>query len=132
MSMWTCLFLILILKETLVLMCLASHYDIIETWKVNVGHRDIYYAKILNFFKCVEVRILCKIWNMYEAHIFPRPLQKTCRLETTPLCLNSRLGVNKNFKIPINFIEINVNVCLLCAPHVMTSIILHTGRPNCQ
>jgi len=26
-------------------MCLASHFDIIETWKVNVGHRDIYYAK---------------------------------------------------------------------------------------
>ena len=36
----------------------------------------------------------------------------------------------KNFKIHINFIEINVNVCLLCAPHVMTSIILHTRRPN--
>ena len=45
MSMWTCLFLIVILKETLVLMCLASHFDIIETWKVNVGHRYLYYAK---------------------------------------------------------------------------------------
>ena len=36
----------------------------------------------------------------------------------------------KNFKIHINFIEINVNVCLLCAHHVMSSIILHTRRPN--
>ena len=32
-------------EETLVLMCLASHFDIIETWKVNVGHHIIYYAK---------------------------------------------------------------------------------------
>ena len=70
--------------------------------------------------------------NMYEAHIFPRPLQQTCSLETTPLCLNTRLRVTKNFKIHINFIEINVNVFLLCAPHVITNIILHTRRPNCQ
>ena len=69
---------------------------------------------------------------MYEAHIFPRPLQQTCRLETTPLCLNTRLRVQKNFKIHINFIEINVNDSLLCAHHIMTSIILHTRRPNCQ
>ena len=66
---------------------------------------------------------------MYEAHIFPWPLQQTCRFETTPLCLNTLLRVNKNFKIPINFIEINVNVCLLCAHRVMTSLILHTRRP---
>ena len=26
-------------------LCYASHFDIIVTWKVNVGHRDIYYAK---------------------------------------------------------------------------------------
>jgi len=26
-------------------MCLASHFDIIESRKVNAGHRDIYYAK---------------------------------------------------------------------------------------
>jgi len=45
MSMQTCLFLIVILKETLVLMCLASHFVIIESWKLNVGHRDINYAK---------------------------------------------------------------------------------------
>ena len=66
---------------------------------------------------------------MYEAHIFPMPLQPTCRLETTPLCLNTRLRVNKNFKMHNNFIEINVNVCLSCAHHVMTSIILRTRRP---
>jgi len=45
MSIGTCLFLIVNLKETLVLMCLASHFDIIESGKVNVGHRDTYYAK---------------------------------------------------------------------------------------
>ena len=57
--------------------------------------RHILFKKILNFFICVEVRILWKMWNMYEAHIFPRPLQQTCRLETTPLCLNTRLRVKK-------------------------------------
>ena len=91
--------------------------------------RHILCKKILNFFLFVEVRILCKKWNMYEAHIFPRPFKQTCRLETIPLCLNTRLRVKKNFKIHINFIEINVNDCLLCSHRVMTSIILHTWRP---
>ena len=79
-----------------------------------------------------RLEFFVKKWNMYEAHIFPKPLQQTCILETTPLCLNTRLRVNQYFKIDINFVEINVNVCLLCAPHVMPSIILHTRRPNCQ
>ena len=35
----------------------------------------------------------------------------------------------QKFKIHINFIEINVSFCLLCAVRVMTSIILHTRRP---
>jgi hypothetical protein len=59
MSMYTCLFLIVILKETLVLMCLASHFDIIENRKLIVRHRVKYYAKkILNSFECEEFRIL--------------------------------------------------------------------------
>jgi len=32
----------------------------------------------------------------------------------------------KNLKFLIIFIEINLNICLLCAHSVMTSIILHT------
>jgi len=119
--------------ETLVLMCLASHFDIIESWKLNVWHRGICYAKkILNAFVCVEVTILVEKWNVYEGHIFPRPLLQTCWLETTSLCVNTRLLVNKNFQILIIFIEINVNVCLLCPNHVMTSIILNARRCYCQ
>ena len=79
-----------------------------------------------------RIEFFVKKWNMYEAHILTRQLQQTCTLETTPMCLNIRLRVNKKFYIHINFIKINVNVFLLCAPHVMTSIILHTRRPNCQ
>ena len=60
--------------------------------------RHIWCKKILIFFICVEVRNLCKNWNMYEAHIFPRPLQQTCRLEKIPLCLNTRLRLNKKFQ----------------------------------
>ena len=99
-------FLIVILKETLLLMCLASHFKIIERCKLYVGHRDIYYANNIKFFICVVVRILVKKWNMYEAHISPRPLQQTFWLETISLCLITLLRVNKNFKIHNNFIKI--------------------------
>jgi len=42
------------------------------------------------------------------------------------------LNVNKNFQILINIVEINVNFWLLYAQRVMSSIILHTRRPNSQ
>jgi len=60
--------------------------------------RYIYIAKkILNTFLWVEFRILVGKWNVYEGHIFPKPLIQTCRFETTTLCLNTRLFVNKKF-----------------------------------
>jgi len=80
----------------------------------------------------VEVRILVEKWNVYEVQIFPRPLLQTCRLETTSLCLNTRLDLTKNFQILIIFIEINVHVSILCAHQVMTNIIPQVRRPNCQ
>ena len=54
--------------------------------------------KILNFSYVWRLEFFVKKWKMYEAHIFPRPLQQTCRLETIPLCLNTRLRVNKKFQ----------------------------------
>ena len=71
-------------------------------------------------------------WNMYDAYIFPRPLPQTCRLETTSVCLNTRLVVNKKFSNSHFFIEIIVKGWHLCAHHVMRSIVLHARRPNCQ
>ena len=59
--------------------------------------RHILCKKILIIFVCVELRILVGKWNIYEAHIFSRPLIQTCRLETTSLFLNTRLLVNKKF-----------------------------------
>ena len=106
------------------------HYRELKSECWTSGH--IICKKILNFLICVEFRILCKKCKMYEAHIFTRPLQQTCRFEKTPLCLNTRLSVNKNFKNHINLIEINANVWFLCAQRVMTSKILHTRRPKCQ
>ena len=50
-----------------------------------------------NNFSYVEVRILVERWNIYEGHIFQRQLLQTCILETTFLCLNTRLRVNKKF-----------------------------------
>jgi len=43
--------------ETLGIMCLASHFNIIESWKVNVGYRDTYYAEkyeIISNVLCLE------------------------------------------------------------------------------
>jgi len=102
-------------------MCLASHFDIIESSKLNVGIVTYYAKKILNTFTCVKVRIAVEKWNVYEDHIFQRPLLQTCRLGITSLCLNIRFLVKK---IPNShyFFEINVIVCLLCAHHLMTSI----------
>jgi len=54
--------------------------------------------KILNFSYVWRLEFFVKKLNMYEAHIFPSPIQQTWRLETTPLCLNTRLRVNKNFQ----------------------------------
>ena len=106
------------------------HYrDLKSEWWAS-GH--ILCKKILIFFICVEVRILCKkVKYVWSSH-FPEAITKTCRLETTPLFLNTRLRVNKKFQNSHNCNEINANVCLLCAHRVMTSIILHTRRPNCQ
>ena len=65
--------------------------------------RHILCEKILNIFLSVEVRIVVEKWNIYEAHIFPRPLLQTCRLEATTLFLNTRLRVNKKFPISLYF-----------------------------
>ena len=61
--------------------------------------RHILCEKFIKFFICVEVRILVKKWNMYEAHNFPQSLLQTCRFETTSLCFNTRLRVKKNSKL---------------------------------
>jgi len=39
-------------------MCLGSHFYIIEIRKLIVGHRYIYYAKKIKFFRCVAVKFL--------------------------------------------------------------------------
>ena len=64
----------------------------IECWT----SRHILCKKILNFFVCVEVGIFVKKWNLYEVHIFWRPLQKHADWKRL-LCLNNRLRVNKKF-----------------------------------
>ena len=62
-------------------MCYASHFDIIETWKLNAGFRDIYYAKkILNFFIWVEVRILCKKVKYEWSSHFPEAITTNMQL----------------------------------------------------
>ena len=50
---------------------------------------------------------------MYEPYNFSEAITTNMQIGTTSFCLNTWLRVKKNFKIHINFIEINVNVYLL-------------------
>ena len=68
----------------------------LEKWMLEIATYIM--QKNIKFSYVWRLEFFVKKWNMYEAHIFPRPLQQTCRLETTPLCLNTRLGVNKKLK----------------------------------
>jgi hypothetical protein len=65
--------------------------------------RHILCEKILNAFVCVEIRIIVEKWNVYEIHIFPRPLLQIWRLEKTSFCLNTRLFLNKKFSNSLYF-----------------------------
>ena len=85
------------MKETLVFMCLASLFTLSrpEKWMLDIATYIM--QKLLKFFMCGGYNSLKKV-KYNEAHIFPRPLQQTCRLETTLLCINTRLFVNKKFQ----------------------------------
>jgi len=88
--------------------------------------------KILNFFICVEFGISCKkVKYVWSSH-FPEAITTNMQIGNDYFVFKYPVTFKKNFKIHIYYIEINVNVCLLCALHVMTSIILHTRKPNCQ
>ena len=120
------------MKETLVLWFLASHFTLSrhEKWMLDIATYII--QKILNFFTCVEDRNPCKkVKYVWSSH-FPEAITIKIRIGNESFVFKYPVSCKKNFNIHINFIEINVNVCLLCAPHVMTSIILQTRRPNCQ
>ena len=70
-----------------------------EKWLLHIATFILQKKKIIiiNYFGCVEVRILVEKWNIFEANIFPRSLVQTSWLEKTSLCLNTRLSVNKKF-----------------------------------
>jgi hypothetical protein len=76
----------------------------------------------------VEVRYLVEKRNICDAHIFTRSLVQTCRLESTSLCLHTRLRVKNKFPNSHYLFYINANVWLLCAHLLMTSIILHSPK----
>ena len=58
----------------------ASNFDIIETWKVNVGNRDILYANNIKFFICVEDTILYKIVKYVWSSHFPEAITTNMQL----------------------------------------------------
>jgi len=94
--------------------------------------RHILCNKILNFFKCMEVRIHSKKLKYVWSSQFPEAITTNMQIENDSFVFKYPVTCKNNFKILINIIEINVNVFLVCAHHVMTSIIIHTRRPNCQ
>jgi len=95
--------------------------------------RHIFGKKILNFFICGKVRILCKNVKYVCSLHFPKAITRNMLIGNVSFVFKYPVTCKqKYFKIHNNFIEINLNVCLLCAHHVMSSIILHTRRPKCQ
>ena len=80
-------------------MCYASNFDIIETWKVNVGNRDIYYAKkTLNFFICVQFRILCKnVKYVWSSH-FPEGITTNMQLGNDSFVFEYPVTCKKKFQ----------------------------------
>jgi hypothetical protein len=87
-------------------MCLAVSLTL---WRAEIDcwtSRNILWEKILNFLVSLEFRILVEKSNVNEGHIFPRSLLQTCRLETTSLCLNTRLLVNKKIQILNIFLKL--------------------------
>ena len=61
-------------------LCYTSHFDIIETLKVNVGIATYIMQKILHFFICVEVRILCKKVKYVRSSHFPEAFTTNMQL----------------------------------------------------
>ena len=59
--------------------------------------------KYLIFFICETSNIFRMVKYIYEAHICMRSLVQTSSLESTSLCLNNRLSVNKKFRNSNNF-----------------------------
>jgi len=92
---------------------------------------QLLWKNLLNYFGWVEVRNLEGRWNIYEAHIFTRSLAQKCCLETTSLCLSTRLSL-KNFWYSQYFYWNFGNLWLLCALPLISSIIFHSWRPNSQ
>ena len=92
-------------------------FETFASWIENDGHRDIYYSKkILIYFESVEVRILAEKWNIYEAHIFPMSLVQTCWLETTTLCLHTRLSVKNISNSHTFYCNLGNRLTLMCSP----------------
>ena len=61
------------------ILCYTCHFDIIETWKVMWDIETYIMQKILKFFICVEVRILCKkvkyVWGSHFLEAFTTNMQ---------------------------------------------------------
>ena len=101
-----------------------------EKWMLDITTYIM--QKILNFFIWVEVAILCKkVKYVWSSH-FPEAITTNMQIGYDSFVFEYPVTCKKNSKIHINFIDINVKVWLLCALHVMTTIILHTRRHNCQ
>ena len=77
--------------------------------------------KNIKFFICVEVRILCKEVNYVWSSHFLEDITTNMQIGNDTFAFKYPVTCKKKFKIHINFIDINVNVWLLCAHHIMSS-----------
>jgi len=124
------MFIIVILKESLVLMYFASHCDTMESWKVFVGHCDTSYAKKkkLKFSNVCRLNFSRTVKYIWSSH-FPEFISRIILIRKDSFVYKYLATCIKNYQFLIIFIEINKNVWLLCAHPLKTSIVLHSRRP---
>ena len=110
--------------------CLFLALSITVKWLLDI--ETFIMRKNINYFECVEVRILVLKLNIYQAHILPSSLVQTSSLERTTLNLNAPIKVNKKFQNSHYFYWYLDNLLTFMCSHLITSIIVHTRRPNTQ
>ena len=94
------------LKETLVIMGLGSAFANLASWKLIVGHDDIYYAKKNKLFRiCWDKNSFRKGNYIWRSH-FPEDIgTKMLIVNDLFLCLYTRFS-KKNFKF--SFFKLNL------------------------
>jgi len=94
--------------------------------------RHILCKKNIKYFRMCGGENSCRKVKCIRRSHFPQAITTNMQTGNDLLMFKKPVTCKKKFPISHYFIEINGNVCLLCAHHVMTNVFLQTRRCNCQ